>query len=230
MYILHRIALNRQQACTKMSTNQCNGCPRFLAATKQLYEWFSPSICPSVCPSVFHTFLTMFPLYYHENFQELLPMTTVMSMQKVKVRGQRSRTQRSKPNLAVSGPYLQFDFTYDDEMIHKAWCCLGEVPCWFLRSSVKFEGHSAKNIVDFDPNRAFPDCKSSLNSPMPIVFRVICQISRSHWTKNIDFDQNLAFPDCNSSLKFIDGYEMMHKAWSSIVNVPYCFFRSSVKL
>ena len=24
----------------------------FLAATKQLYEWFSPSVCPSVCPSV----------------------------------------------------------------------------------------------------------------------------------------------------------------------------------
>ena len=34
------------------------------------------------------------------NFQELLPMTKVRSMQKVKVRGQRSRSQ---PNLAVSG-------------------------------------------------------------------------------------------------------------------------------
>ena len=33
----------------------------FLAATKQLYDWFSPSVCPSVClsvrPSVCHTFL-----------------------------------------------------------------------------------------------------------------------------------------------------------------------------
>ena len=38
------------------------------------------------------------------NFQELLLMTEVMSMQKVKVGGQRSRSQRSKPNLAVSGP------------------------------------------------------------------------------------------------------------------------------
>ena len=37
------------------------------------------------------------------NFQELLPMTKVRSMQKVKVRGQRSRSQRSQPNLAVSG-------------------------------------------------------------------------------------------------------------------------------
>ena len=42
----------------------------FLAATKQLYEWFSPSVRPSVCPSVCHTFLTMFPSsYHHEIFR-----------------------------------------------------------------------------------------------------------------------------------------------------------------
>ena len=38
------------------------------------------------------------------NFQELLPMTKVTSMQKVKVRGQRSRSQKSTAKLAVSGP------------------------------------------------------------------------------------------------------------------------------
>ena len=37
------------------------------------------------------------------NFQELLPLTKMMSMQEVKVRSQRSRSQRSKPNLAVAG-------------------------------------------------------------------------------------------------------------------------------
>ena len=38
----------------------------FLAATKQLYEWFFPSLCLSVC----HTFLTMFPSsYHHEIFR-----------------------------------------------------------------------------------------------------------------------------------------------------------------
>ena len=51
-------------------------------------------------------------------------------------------------------------------MMHKAWCCLGEVPYGFWRSSVKFQGHTAKKIVDFDPNWAFPDCNFSLNSPM----------------------------------------------------------------
>ena len=38
----------------------------FLAATKQLYEWFSPSVRLSVC----HTFLTMFlSTYHHEIFR-----------------------------------------------------------------------------------------------------------------------------------------------------------------
>ena len=45
--------------------------PNVLAATKQLYEWFSQSsVCLSVCPSVRHTFLTMFPSsYHHEIFR-----------------------------------------------------------------------------------------------------------------------------------------------------------------
>ena len=46
----------------------------FLAATKQLYKWYFPSVCPSVRLSVRlsvrHTFLTMFPSsYHHEIFK-----------------------------------------------------------------------------------------------------------------------------------------------------------------
>ena len=36
----------------------------------------------------------------------------------------------------------------------------------FSRSSVKFQGHTALKIVEFDLDWAFPDCNSSLNSPM----------------------------------------------------------------
>ena len=63
------------------------------------------SVCPSVrlsvCPS--HLFDYVPIIVSSWNFQELLPMTNVRSMQKVKVRGQRSRSQRSQPNLTVSG-------------------------------------------------------------------------------------------------------------------------------
>ena len=67
------------------------------------------SVCPSVCLSVrpsvclSHLFDYVPIILSSWNFQELLPVTKVTSMQKVKVRGQRSRSQRSQPNLTVSG-------------------------------------------------------------------------------------------------------------------------------
>ena len=36
----------------------------------------------------------------------------------------------------------------------------------FSRWSVKFQGHTGQKCTDFDPNRAFPDCNSSLKSQM----------------------------------------------------------------
>ena len=51
-------------------------------------------------------------------------------------------------------------------MMHIAWCCLEEVPYCFSRSFFKFQGHMALKIVKFDLDWAFPDCNSSLNSPM----------------------------------------------------------------
>ena len=69
----------------------------FLAATKQLYEWYFPSVRLSVCPS--HLFDYVPIIVSSWNFQKLSPRTRVRSMQKVKVRGQMSRSQRSRPNL-----------------------------------------------------------------------------------------------------------------------------------
>ena len=57
----------------------------FLAATKQLYEWFSPSVCPS------HLFDYVTIIISSWNFQELSPRTRVRSMQKVTVKGQGHR-------------------------------------------------------------------------------------------------------------------------------------------
>ena len=51
-------------------------------------------------------------------------------------------------------------------MMHRAWNSIEEVPYCFSSSYVKFQGHTALKIVEFDPNWAFPDCNSSLNSPM----------------------------------------------------------------
>ena len=46
-------------------TSQLNGCPNFLAATKQLYDWFSPSVRPSVCLSVCLSVTPLSPCSHH---------------------------------------------------------------------------------------------------------------------------------------------------------------------
>ena len=63
---------------------------------------FKKNYCLSFCLShLFHYVPIMVSSW---NFQEWLPITEVMSMQKFKVRGQKSRLQRSKSKIAVSGP------------------------------------------------------------------------------------------------------------------------------
>ena len=100
----------------------------------QLASWQLRSNSPkmSVCPSVTPFWLC----FYH---RIIMKFSGVITKDQGKVhakgQGQRSRSQRSQPNLTVSGLYLQFEFTYDDEMILIAWCCLGEVPYCFSRSS-----------------------------------------------------------------------------------------------
>ena len=77
-----------------------------------------------------------------------------------------SKNHRFWPKLGVSGQQLQFEFTDGYEMMHRAWSSIVEVPYCFSRSCVKFQGHTALKIVEFDPNWAFPDSNSSLNSLM----------------------------------------------------------------
>ena len=57
-------------------------------------------------------------------------------------------------------------FTDGYEMMHRAWSSIVDVPYCFSMSYVKFQGHTALKIVEFDPNWAFPDSNSILNSPM----------------------------------------------------------------
>ena len=66
----------------------------FLAATKQLYKWYFPSVCPSVCPSHLFDYVPIIGSSW--NFQELLPMTNVRSMQKVKVKVTEVTTQLNR--------------------------------------------------------------------------------------------------------------------------------------
>ena len=115
-------------------------------------------------------------------------------------------------------------------MLHKAWNSKKEMPYSFPRSSIKFQGHTGQNITDFDPNWAFPDYRpvAAFKSLRFALLRVNRKISRSHGSKNRRFWPELSVSGL-FKFEFTNGYEMIHKAWSGIEEVPYCFARSSVK-
>ena len=111
----------------------------------------------------------------------------------------------------------------------------------FSRSSVKFLGHTAKTIVDFDPNCFFfPDCNSSLNSPMakmmhkawygieeaPNCFqRSFIKFQAHTGQKKCQFWPKLSVSGLYLQFEFTDGFKIIHKAWCSIEAVPYYFWR-----
>ena len=86
-------------------------------------------------------------------------------------------------------------------MMHKAWCCLEEVPYCFSMSSVKFQGHTAKKIVDFYPNWGFPDCNSSLNLPMAMKWCTKLEKARERCP--IDFQGHLSNVKVTRDKKFL---------------------------
>ena len=108
-------------------------------------------------------------------------------------------------------------------MMHKAWNSIEEVPYCFARSYVKFQGHTALPYVQFDPNCTLRECNPSLNSPMATKWCTQLEVAPEE-------DPYFFFKViCQLQFEFTNGYEMMHKAWSSIEEVPYCFSRSSIK-
>ena len=57
---------------------------------------------------------------------------------------------------------------------------------------------------------------------MPICFfKVIRKISKSHWPKTRRFQPKLGVSGLELQFEFTDAYDMMHKAWKSIEDVPY---------
>ena len=115
-------------------------------------------------------------------------------------------------------------------MMHKAWCNLEEVPYNFSRSSIKFQGHTGRKIEDLNPIWVRILGRSQLTNPSDLPCWGSSVKFLGHTVQKIfDFDPNWAFPDCYWKKEITNGYEMMHKAWSSLEEVPYCFARSSVK-
>ena len=124
------------------------------------------SVCLSVRPSVCHTFLTMFPsCYHHEIFRSYYQWQKwrpcKRSRSEVKGQGHRGHD----PNFrfrTVTPVWIHiwwWNDTYSLMLLRRGALLFFKVIRQISRS------HGAK-IAEFDPDWAFPDCNSSLNSPM----------------------------------------------------------------
>ena len=118
-------------------------------------------------------------------------------------------------------------------MMHRAWSSIVDLPYSFSRSYVKFQGHTALKIVEFDPNWAFPDSNSSLNSPMamkcctkletakercPHCFPRSSIKFQGHTGQNFtDFDPNWAFPDSRPVAAFKSlRFALLQEIWDRL--------------
>ena len=141
----------------------------FLAATRQLYEWFSPSVCLSaclpvslsVCPSVRPSIrpsvclsvrlsVTPFSLCYHHRI--IIKISGVITNDRSDVHS-KSQGQRSKVKVTELKTQFSRFRAVTPVWIHMwlwnhvqslMFLRIGEVPYCFSRSSVKFQGHMAK--------------------------------------------------------------------------------------
>ena len=128
--------------------------------------------------------------------------------------------------------------------MHKAWNNVEEVPYCFSWSSIKFQTHTGQKFDHFDKNWAFPDCNSSVNSPMAlklctklevalknsIFFKVIHQISRSHGTKNtLILTRIERFRTVTSVWIHWSVWDDAQSFKCNVEEAPYNFSRSSIQ-
>ena len=145
----------------------------FLAATKQLYEWFSPSVCPSVCLSVrLSVRLSVTPFWLCSHHPIIMKFSEVITSDKSDVHA-KGQGQRSKVKVTEVTTQLNRFRTVTPVWIHIWWWNDTYSSMLLRRGALLFfkvirqisRSHGAK-IAEFDPDWAFPDCNSSLNSPM----------------------------------------------------------------
>ena len=126
-----------------------------------------PSVCLSVCPSVS---LSVTPFWLCSHHRIIMNISGVITNDQSKVQA-KGQCQRSKVKVTEVTTQLNRIRTVTPVWIEIWWwndayslMLLKRGALLFSRSSVKFQGHTAIQIVEFDPDWAFPDCNSSLNT------------------------------------------------------------------
>ena len=91
---------------------------------------------------------------------------------------------------------------------------------------VVFQCHPPNFKATKSPNLTRIERNSSLNWPMARKWGTKLEVMGQ---RIANFDLNRAFPVCNMTpVQFTGSFEIRHRAWSSLEEVPYCFSRWSI--
>ena len=174
----------------------------------QVALWMVQPARPSVCLS--HIFRYVPLIVSSWSFQELSPLAEVVSMFRSEVKGQGHIDQN---------PILPFpDRNSSLSLMWHRRCVL----LFFNVIRQISRSHGATK----SPNLTRIERNSSLNWPMARKWGTKLKVTGQ---KIANFDLNRAFPVCNMTpVQFTDGFEIMHRAWSSLEEVPYCFSMWSI--
>ena len=161
----------------------------FLAATKQLYKWYFPSVRPSVCLSVRPSVRpSVTPFWLCSHHRIIMKFSGVITSDRSDVHA-KGQGQRSKVKVTEVTTQLYRFRTVTPVWIHLWW--------W----------NDAYSLI-------------MLRRGALLFFKVIRQISRSHGSKNRRIWPRLGVSGLQLQFEFTNGYKMLHKAWSSIEEVP----------
>ena len=180
-----------------------------LAATKQLYEWFSPSVCPSVR-------LSVTPFWQRSDHRIITKISGVIIIEKSNVHA-KGQSQRPKvkvteveTNLTVSGvgccnSYASLSITqvkiYSCSYLIKRWFSLFN---FYLNLTRKQKFTIIMNFCQVKSPQNEHICNSSLNSPMAMKWCTIkawCSI------------EEVPYYFLRSSIKFQNRMDKKWKIW-----------------
>ena len=111
--------------------------------------------------------------------------------------------------------------------------------------SITFQFPNGKTFANFDSKFSFTDSNSSFNSPIAMewfsniegpcstCFSVFQGHLKNFKIKRVKqlaiFVLSLSISELQIQIKFTNCYKIMHKVWSWIEDLPYCFSETSVK-
>ena len=129
------------------------------------------SVCPSVCPSVC---LSVTPFWLCSHHRIIMKFSGVITNDQIKVHA-KGQGQRSKVKVTEVTTQLNRFRTVTPVWIHTSRWNDAYSLMLLRRGALLF--FKVIRQDDFDPNWAFPDCNSSLNSPMAMKWCIELEVA-----------------------------------------------------